>query len=490
MSQQQPIDDSQQQHIDYSRKWYAMATVAMGIFLATIDASIVNVALPTLVRQLNTDFPTVQWVVLSYMLTVTTLLLSVGRLADMIGKKSIYTAGIVIFTVSSALCGLSWNVAWLIAFRVLQAVGAAMTMALGTAIITESFPPSERGKALGVVGSVVSIGVIAGPALGGILLYHFSWHWIFFVNVPVGIVGTFIAVRFLADIKPEAKDQRFDYPGALTLFVFLISLLLSLTMGQRVGFLATPIIVLMVVAVVFLVMFVVIEWKTSQPMIDLALFQRRELSTGLFMGLLTFVAVTGSILLMPFYLENIQGYNTFQVGMLMAVVPVMLGVSAPISGILSDRIGTHALVTIGLALLITSCLLLRMLDEHTPWFVYVLYNLPIGLGAGIFQSPNNSAIMGSAPRGQLGIVSGMLSISRVFGQTMGHASMGALWGSRVAAHVGYSLEGKATVAPISAQIAALHDTFLAMAILISVALAVSLWGMAHNFHSHKSLAPS
>src|SRR5262245_40098666 len=173
-----------EQAVDYSRKWYVMAAVAMSIFLATLDGSIVNVALPTLVRDLNTNFATVQWVVLAYLLTQATLLLGIGRLGDMIGKKPIFNAGFVVFTVGSVLCGLAPSVYWLIGFRVVQAIGAAMTLALGAGIMTEAFPAKERGKALGLIGTVVSVGVVLGPTLGGIIIEAASWHWIFFVNLP------------------------------------------------------------------------------------------------------------------------------------------------------------------------------------------------------------------------------------------------------------------------------------------------------------------
>jgi len=175
----------QEPSVDYSRKWHVMAAVAMGVFLATIDGSIVNVALPTLTRAFGAEFAVVQWVVLAYLLTVTTLMLSVGRLGDMAGKKPVYASGFVIFTLGSVLCGLSPGVYWLIGFRVLQAIGAAMMMALGMAIVTEAFPPAERGKALGISGSMVSIGIVVGPVLGGLLIGALSWHWIFFVNLAL-----------------------------------------------------------------------------------------------------------------------------------------------------------------------------------------------------------------------------------------------------------------------------------------------------------------
>ena len=182
-----------QTKVDYTRKWYVMAAVAMGIFLATIDSSIVNIALPTLVRELNTDFATIQWVVLVYLLTISTLILSFGKLGDIIGKKSVYATGFVVFTLGSILCGLSATVFWLVFFRVVQAIGATMILALGMAIVNEAFPPRERGKALGISGSIVSVGIVLGPTLGGLIIDAWSWNWIFFVNIPVGIIGILIS---------------------------------------------------------------------------------------------------------------------------------------------------------------------------------------------------------------------------------------------------------------------------------------------------------
>ena len=223
--------------IDYRRKWHAITAVGAGVFLATVDGSIINVSLPTLVRSLDTEFAVVQWVVLGYLLTITTAMLGIGRVADIVGKKSIYMLGFIIFTVGSALCGLALSIYWLIAFRVVQAVGAAMVMALGAAILTEAFPPEERGKAMGMIGAIVSVGIVVGPALGGVIIGTFSWRWIFYVNLPVGVLGTILVARNVPDFKP-AGQQRFDYWGALTLCLSLLSLLLGLTFGQQQGFLS------------------------------------------------------------------------------------------------------------------------------------------------------------------------------------------------------------------------------------------------------------
>jgi EmrB/QacA subfamily drug resistance transporter len=462
--------------IDYSRKWRVMAAVGSGVFLATVDGSIVNVALPTLVADLQTDFAAVQWVVLAYLLTLTTLLLAVGRLADMIGKKPIYAAGFVVFTLGSALCGLAPTIWTLVAFRVIQAVGAAMILALGMAIVTEAFPSSERGRALGVSGAIVSIGIVVGPTLGGLILAALSWHWVFFVNLPVGAIGVWMVLRYVPNLRPPG-GQRFDYLGAVTLFVSLLCLLLALTGGQRLGFADGRILGLLGVSLVFMIAFVLLQTRLEQPMVDLQLFRDNQFSVGLLTALATFVAISGTTLLMPFYLQNVLGYDTRQVGLLLAIVPLGLGLTAPISGALSDRLGSRPITAAGLSVLLIGYLLMSSLGAETSPAEFFVRFLPLGIGMGIFQSPNNSAIMGAAPRQRLGVVSGTLAISRSLGQTTGIALLGAIWAGRTALYAPGDLPGGAAQAPAAAQVAGLHDAFLVVIILIALALALSLYGL-------------
>jgi EmrB/QacA subfamily drug resistance transporter len=455
--------------IDYGRKWLVMAAVGSGIFLSTIDGSIVNLALPTLSRNFGSPFAVVQWVVLAYLLTISTLLLSVGRLGDMAGKKNLYAAGFIIFTIGSMLCGIAPTVYWLIAFRVVQGLGAVMLTALGLAILTEAFPPGERGKALGIGGAVVSVGIVVGPVLGGLIIGAFSWRWIFYVNVPVGIAGTLLAIRYVPGIKP-AGGQRFDYAGAVTLFVSLFSLLTALTWGQELGFAHRRTLLLLANAALFAILFVVIERRAKQPMIDFRLFRNGQFSVGLVTGFITFVAIAGTTLLLPFYLENVLGYDPRQVGLLLAVVPISLGVTAPIAGSLSDRLGTRLMTVVGLAVLVVGYYTLSTLDAGTSAAGYILRFLPIGIGMGIFQSPNDSAIMGSATQNQLGMVSGTLAATRTVGQTAGVALLGALWAGRALYYSGTDVIDGATGASAMAQAAALQDTFLITMAMVAAAL--------------------
>jgi EmrB/QacA subfamily drug resistance transporter len=463
-------------HTDYSRKWYILFSVGMGVFLATIDSSIVNIALPTLVKTFNTKFAVVQWVSLSYMLIIATLILSMGRLGDLIGKKGIYLSGMIIFTLSSMLCGISQTVYWLIFFRIVQGVGAAMMASLGVALVTEAFPTHERGKALGTIGGIVSIGIITGPVLGGILIDAMSWHWIFFVNIPIGILGSFMVLRYVP-ISTGGTGQRFDFAGAATLFISVLSFLLALTLGQNMGFRNQFIILLFAIWTVSFILFLYLELRVEQPMIDLRIFRDSLFSLNLFTGFISFIAIAGVVLLMPFYLENILGYNPHQVGFLLATVPISAGLASPLAGILSDRYGTRIISIVGLAILVAGFYSLTTLSESTTAFGYVWRFVPVGLGLGIFQSPNNSAIMGAAPKKYLGIASGLLSISRTLGQTSGIAVIGAFWAARVSFYAGTDFAAGPTRTNIASQVHGLHDALSAIVILVAFVLFLNIWGL-------------
>jgi len=457
-------------------KWYVMASVGMGIFLSTIDGSIVNVALPSLVNALNTQFATVQWVVLAYLLTLATVALSMGRLGDMLGKKPVYVTGFIIFTLGSTLCGLSTTIRALIVFRVLQALGAAMLTALGTAIVTETFPARERGLALGVSGALVSIGIVVGPTLGGLILEVLSWHWIFFVNLPVGIAGTLMVLRFVPDLKPRG-GPRFDFTGAGMLFVTLLSLLLALAIGQTSGFGSPLVLGLFAATAVFLPLFLLVESRVTDPMIDLSLFRDRLFSVNLVTATLSFICLAGVMLLIPFFLEGVLGYNPARVGLLMAVVPISMGVLAPLAGALSDRFGTRPMTVIGLALMLLGYVAIARMDRSESLGIYLLRFMPLGFGLGIFNAPNNSAVMGSAPQARLGVASGLLALTRILGQITGIAVLGALWATRVAAYAGQLPAAGPSAAAPAAQLSGLQDTMVVAAVVMVSALGLAAWAL-------------
>ncbi len=313
---------------------------------------------------LGADFPTVQWVILAYLLTLTLLLVGMGRLADMMGKKRIFVTGIVVFLVGSALCGLAPNVYWLIGFRVVQAVGAAMIIALGTAILTEAWPAQQRGQVLGLAAGFISLGIVLGPVAGGLILSVWSWHWIFYVNVPIGAVSLVLALRFLAPLPPQNRRERFDFAGAAVMGVGLLAFTLAMTAGQNLGFTDPRIFGLLAVGLGMLPVFVWVEQRVPFPIIDLSLFRAPAFSLNLFTATLAFIGISGVVLLLPIYLNLVLGLEMARIGLLMAAVPLIMVLLQPISGTLSDRFGTRPVSLLGLCFIVGGYLTMTTLQAR------------------------------------------------------------------------------------------------------------------------------
>jgi EmrB/QacA subfamily drug resistance transporter len=455
-----------------NRKWLAMAGVGMGVFMATLDSSIVNISLPTMTQVLETDFATISWVVLAYVLVLTSLMLGVARLGDMFDKKKLYLGGLGLFTFASLLCGLAPSVHWLIGFRALQGLGAALTQAIGTAIITEVFPQNERGRAFGLIGTTVSTGIAIGPPVGGLLIGLVGWRSIFLVNVPVGIAALFMINRFVPS-STTRPGQRFDAPGALILFFTLASYALGMTLGEQGGFRQPMVHSLLAAAALGLVIFLFVETRLAQPMIDLRLFRNVLFSLNLLMGFLLFTSMAG-MFIMPFFLQLVKGFPTEQIGLIMMANPIATGLIAPLAGSLSDRYGSRGISLVGLVSVITGCLTISTLTPDTTALGFILRMLPFGFGMGMFQSPNNSAIMGSVPRDRLGVASGLLALSRTLGQTTGMPLMGALFTTLVLAASGLPAGTDVTTAPGPALVAGIDGTYRTAAYIILVALVLAV----------------
>lgn len=457
-------------------KWWVMLGVGLGVLMFTLDTSIVNVALPTLVNVFNTQFSTVQWVVLSYLLVINALVLGAARWGDMIGKKPLYLGGLIVFTVSSGLCGLANSVAWLIAFRAMQGAGAVMISALGAAIVTEVFPREERGRALGIIGAVVSLGIALGPTAGGLLLDWSGWRMIFWVNLPVGIFASLVVARSLPAVTGPSKGQRFDWWGALLLTGVLVPFSLGMTVGQDQGFDQVLPWGLMVVSLLALCGFYWRESKFSFPLLDLSLLRNGRFSLSLLTGVLVFVVIAGTIFILPFYLELVLGYRPRHVGLLLAVSPILGGCVAPLAGYLSDRLGSRLISLAGLGCMTLGCLLISTFSAQLTDLGYILRVAPFGVGIGLFQSPNNSAIMGDAPPNRLGIASGLLSLSRTLGQTTGLSLMATLFALVTLSHAPVS---EVTQASADAIVLGVQWTFRAAALVLitGAVLLAKVWRM-------------
>jgi EmrB/QacA subfamily drug resistance transporter len=407
------------------RKWLILAAVMLGTIMGPLDGSIVNTVLPDITRFFNTDISIAQWVPTIYLLTISCLILLYGRLGDMIGYKKIFIYGLAAFTVTSVLCGVSQSIWMLIVFRALQGLAAGMMMAVGFAIVTAAFPPLERGKAMGIFGICIAVGLGLGPTLGGLIADNLSWRYVFFINVPIGIVSVLWGQRIIP--KGAANPgQRLDWPGALITLVFLSSLLLYANRGEDWGWLSSSCIILLAVAVVSGVAFVFVEKRSAQPMLNLALFNNRRFSFASLSALLSFMALYAVVFLTPFYLVFVLHYSILKVGLVMAASPVATLFIAPASGVLSDRIGTRGFAFCGMAITALGMYFLSGLDSSAGAWDVIWRLVVVGAGMGMFQSPNNSAVMGSVPPWHLGIASGVLAAVRNVGMVLGLAVAGAV----------------------------------------------------------------
>ncbi len=452
-----------------------MAAIGSGVLMSTIDGSIVNIALNTLVNDFNSNLNVVEWVMLAYLLTLTCLLLLAGRVGDMFGKRRVYIIGFVVFTVASALCGLSPTIGALIGFRVVQAIGAAMIQAIGPALLVVAFPPNERGTALGVIGSVVAAGILIGPALGGLLLNYVSWQSIFYVNIPIGLGGIWLSQASLPADQASAQKHRFDVIGAAFMLVSLFCLLFGLTEGPLVGWGNPWIIGLFASAITVGGLFIWWERRTAQPMLNLNIFRQAAFSLNLLAGFILFCSISFNLLMAPLLLQLVYELDLQTTGFVLISLPITLSLVSPISGRLSDRIGARLLTISGLVTIMLSFIAMSIILNGAPLIYMIGALLLLGAGIGLFQSPNNSVIMGNAPAEALGVAGALLAVMRTLGQTGGIAIAGAILTSRVETIAGEHIE-PLTAAPPDILSAGFSQTFLIAAIIALLAIAPSLAG--------------
>lgn len=453
-----------------NRKWWVLVAIGVGTFMSALDGSVVNTTLPVIRNAFGSDVATIEWVVTTYLLTVSGLLLSVGRLGDLRGHKQVYITGFVVFLLSSALCGMAPTAAALVGFRGIQAVGAAMLAANSPAILTKNFPASQRGRALGLQATMTYLGLTTGPALGGALAGWLGWRAIFYINVPVGAVALALSARFIPSDTATERRERFDLSGALSFLVGLVLLLLALNQGHAWGWISPLLVTTVAASALILALFLYIEGRVPDPMLDLALFRRRLFSTSAASAVLNYVCLYGITFLLPFYLIQGRGLATAQAGLILTAQPVIMAIAAPISGTLSDRVGSRILSTAGMAILGLGLFLLSRLGPETPLSHVVAALAVAGLGIGIFISPNTSALMGAAPRARQGIAAGIMATARNLGMVLGVGLAGAIFTTVL------SRAGSSATASLSQTLAlydAVHASFLVAAGVAALGVVVS-----------------
>ena len=409
-------------------KWVIFLFVALGIFMSTLDSSIVNVALPTIMADFGVALSTIEWVVMIYLLTTSSLLLSFGRLSDIRGRRWVYSRGLMVFSVGSLCCALATSASWLITARAFQGIGAAMIMACTPALIVDTFPASERGRALGMVGTVVASGLTIGPALGGMLIHFFSWRVIFYINIPIGIVTAILIARMLRGTQADVTAKEdFDWIGASLLTLSMICFLLAATHGYDWGYLSLRTLSLLGVSLLGTVVFIRHEVKTSHPVVQLPLFAIRLFTLPILSGVTLFMSLFTVVFLMPFYLIHPCGYPVEQVGLFMVVPFVFLFFVSPFTGSLYDRVGSRMLCTVGMMIMAVALFSLSgMGGGETP--LPIIWRLAlVGLGAATFLPPNSSAAMTAVPPVRRGIASSTVAAARNFGMVMGVALAGAIF---------------------------------------------------------------
>ncbi|MGC9993276.1 MAG: MFS transporter [Candidatus Cybelea sp.] len=408
-----------------SYKWYALAAVMLAAVMAPLDSSIANVALPVIGRAFHTGVDSTEWVLIAYMLTTSSTLVLFGRLGDMWGQKRVYMLGFIVFGLSSLACAFAPSFFVLVAARAVQGFGAAMLMSSTPAIITEVFPARERGRAIGLNGGAVALGLSSGPILGGLIVTSWSWRWIFIINVPISVVALAIGAFVL---RPERRgNEGFDIPGALLAFTALLAIALGLSRAHVWGWTSIATLGALLYGVVGVAAFLSVERRAKAPALDLDLFKNRTFALSVLAGMLYFCALFCVIFTIPLSAQVAMGRNALQAGLLILPISALNLFLAPAAGALSDRVPARYVSTAGAACFLAGALLLAAQPAHPDLRFLIFALLVTGAGTAVFTQPNNSTIMGSAPANRRGIAAGVLATARTTGQLLGVCVAGAIY---------------------------------------------------------------
>lgn len=456
-----------------SYRWFVVGTVCIGAFMGQVDASMTQILLPRLEHDFAARLSTVSWVAVAYILAMASFMPIFGRLADMVGRKLLYTGGFLLFVVGSGLCGFAPDLPTLIGLRILQAVGAALLTANSIAIIVLAMGPQERGRGLGLQSAAQAIGLGVGPAVGGLLLDTLGWHWVFWINVPFGLVGAVLGWLVIPQTQHLQAAGRFDWKGALLIAPSLTALVAVLNQGYDWGITSPALIGCAVAAIVFLVLFVWAERRAETPLIDFALLREGAFRTGNIANFLSYAMLFGVFFLIPFVLIRVYQDSGLAAGLRLSIVPVMLGLLAPVGGLLYDRFGARVPTAAGMLVCIAGLAGLYVyLDGTAAGLPFVMLALALfGIGQGLFISPNSSAIMATAPTELTGEAGSLLNVVRYLGVSTGIAGSSAMLALLLGAA---GLDGGTVNAPAAALIAASRNVILLLGCFGIAAAVLSL----------------
>jgi len=412
-----------------NRKWLTLFAVSFGLFMIMLDNTVVNVALPTMQRDLHVSVSQLEWVVIAYALTFAALLITGGKLGDLYGRRRLFVIGLAIFTLSSLACGLASSAGFLIGARTVQGVGAALMSPATLSIIVATFPPKQRGTAIGIWAGVSALALAIGPLGGGLITQHINWNWIFFINVPVGAVAIVVSQLVIRESRDTSVEQSLDLPGLVTSIGFLFSLSYALVEGNRHGWTSPEILGLFAAAVVLLAGFVGFERRQRLAMLDLSLFRIGAFTGANIVAMLVSLSMFGVFFFVTLYVQNILHYSATQSGATFLPMVLLIIFIAPIAGRLSDRIGSRWLMGGGMTLVGISLLLYERVTVHSNFWTLLPPMLVGGFGMAMTMSPMTSAAMGAVPVDKAGVGSGVLNSFRQVGGSLGIAVMGAIVGS-------------------------------------------------------------
>ncbi|MDH5524849.1 MAG: MFS transporter [Desulfobulbaceae bacterium] len=407
-------------------KWLTFLIVAMGVFMSTLDSSMVNIALPTIMKDFHSSLKNTEWVVMIYLLTITASLLFWGHLSDRLGRSKIYTSGMLTFGLGSLACAYSPSLLILIFSRLVQALGAAMMMATGPAIIKETFPKEQLGRGLGLIGVAVSLGLMSGPSLGGVLLEFYSWHALFLITVPIGLVFAVLAFNHLPG-PVKHFSSPLDWLGALSWAAALILFSMAITHATAVDWSAAKLVTAFILGGLALACFIKIETMVPHPLLHLELFKKRYFSMAILSATLSFAVLFAVIMLTPFYLDRILQLPPSQIGLVMLAIPSSILVVGPVAGWLSDYVGARLLTTLGLAVATCGVFLLTRLEPTSTPLDIAARLVMLGFGQAMFLSPNSASILAKAGKTQAGAASALLATARNLGMLLGIAQAALLF---------------------------------------------------------------